>query len=142
MRNFPSDHFALRAWLLRRPTRCHACYLWGSILFPLILPHTPELIRAGAKFQTLKTLETVPPKLKRPPRPLCISPDSTRLIDKHAALHRNPRHNRNVSRELARAVRRSLMVVSQRRAEEAAGVCLGTSIGGSYPCGAYSILKH
>ena len=66
MRNFSSDHFVVRERLLLRPTRCHSCYLRGRRAFPIRIPPTAELRRADAKFQTLKTLEPVPPKLKRP----------------------------------------------------------------------------
>ena len=145
MRNFSLDHFALRARLLRRPTRCHTRYLQGRREFPLKLPPTAELSRAGAKFQTLQTLKPVPPKLEGPPRPLWMSPDSIRLIDKRAALRRNPRHSRNVARGLTRSVCRSLMADSRRRAEEAAteiGVCLEPSTGGADPHRAYTILKR
>ena len=86
MCNFSSDHFAIRAWLLRRPTRCHTRYLQGRREFPLKLPSTMELSRTDAKFQNLMTFELVTPKLKRSPFPLWMSPDSIRMIDKHASL--------------------------------------------------------
>ena len=38
IRNFLSDHFALRARLLRRPTLCHTQYLRGRKSFPLRPP--------------------------------------------------------------------------------------------------------
>ena len=66
MRNFSSDHLELSSHIIRRPTRCHARCLLGRRAFLLRLPPTAELRRADAKFQTLKTLEPVPPKLKRP----------------------------------------------------------------------------
>ena len=78
-------------------------------------PPTTELIRANAKFHTLKTLEPVPPNLKRPPLPLYMYTDSIRLIDKPVVLLRDPCHSRNMVRGPTRAVRRSLMVDSQRR---------------------------
>ena len=93
-------------------------------------------MRSDAKFHTLKTLEPAPPKLKRLPTPLWMSPDYTRLVEKLAALRRNPRHSRNVARGITRAVRRSLMEDYQRRAEEAAteiGACMETSTGGADP---------
>ena len=74
-----------------------------------------------------------------------MSPDSIRLTDKRAALHCNPRHNRNVARGVTRAVHRSLTEDSWRQAEEAAteiGTYLEPSTGGEDPCGAYTILKH
>ena len=90
MRNFSSDHFALRAQLLRRHIRCHAQYLRGRQVLLLRIPPAEELTRAEAKFQTFKALELVLPKLKLPPRPLWMSPDSIRLTDKISALRRNP----------------------------------------------------
>ena len=38
MRNYKSNHFAIWARLLRRPTRCHTRYFQGRIAFPLKLP--------------------------------------------------------------------------------------------------------
>ena len=90
-------------------------------------------------------LGTGTPKLKRPPLPLWMSPDSIRLVDKRAALWRNPWHSRNLSRGVTRAFWRSLMAESQRQAEVVAtkiGACLGPSTGGADPRGAYAIPKH
>ena len=67
MRNFSSDHFALRAWLLRCPTLFHARYLWGRRAFALRSPPTAELSRYDSKVQTLKTLEPPPPQAETPP---------------------------------------------------------------------------
>ena len=103
--------------------------------FLIILPSTAELIRSNTKFQTLKTLEPVPPKLKRSHRPLWMSPDSIRLIDKRVALRRNPFHSRILARGVAIAVRCSL-VEARRRAGEAAteiGACLEPYMGGTDP---------
>ena len=86
----------------------------------LRIPPDEERSRYGSKFQTLKALELVPPNLKHPPRPLWMSPSSTRLIEKRAALLRNPRHIQNMARGIMRAVCQSLMVDSRRRAEETA----------------------
>ena len=119
MRNFSSHHFALRARLLRRPTRCHNRYLRGSIAFLLRIPSSEELTGSDAKFQTLKALETVPPKLKRPHRPLWMSPAYIGLIDKRSALRQKPCHSQNLARGITRAVRQSLMSDSQRPVEEA-----------------------
>ena len=69
MSNFSLDHFALRARIIQCPTLCHACYLRGRRSLTLRPPPTAELIMDDAKFQTLKTLEPVPPKLKRPLAP-------------------------------------------------------------------------
>ena len=74
MRNCMSDHFALRARLLRCPAHCHAQYLRGSRTLPLRHSPTTELNMVDAKFHTLNILEPVPPKLKRPPQPLWMSP--------------------------------------------------------------------
>ena len=120
MHNYSSGHFALRARLLRRLTCYHAQYLSGRRVFPLRHPSTAELSRVDANFQTLKTLEPVPPKLKLPPCPLWISLDSIRFIDNCAAMQRNPCHSCNVERGITRAVRRYLMAESQIQAEEAA----------------------
>ena len=72
------------------------------------------------KFQAINNLEPVPPAPKRPPLPLWMSPKSIWLIDVRAALRRNPRHNHNVSRDITKSVRISLLVDSRRRFEEAA----------------------
>ena len=69
MQNFLSYHFALKSRLLQRPTLCHTKYLRRRIAFPLMLPPDKEFSRAEVKFQTLKTLEPVPPMLKRPITP-------------------------------------------------------------------------
>ena len=133
MRNYVSDHFALRARLLQHPTCCQAQCLRGRRAYPFKLTPTAQIIRAGANFKTLKTLEPVPPKLKHPPRPLWMSLNFIWLIGKHAALHQNSCHSRNVARGITRAVRWSLMVVSRRRAEEASteiGTCMEPSTGG------------
>ena len=145
MRKLLSDHFALRARLLRSSTCLHTRYFREKIAFPLRLSPAKERSRAGAKFQTLKALEPVPPKLKRPPRPLYMSPDSIRLIDKIAAFLRNPCHNRNVARGLTRSVCQSLMAYSRRQAEESATdirSCMETSMGGADPRWEYAILKQ
>ena len=120
MRNFLSDHSALRAHLLRIPTLFHAHYLRVRRAFLIILPPSKELSRADANFQTLETLEPVPPKMKHPPCPLWMSPDSIRFIYNYAALLRNPCHSQNVARGITRAVRRSLIAEYRRRVEEAA----------------------
>ena len=73
-----------------------------------------------------------------------MSPYSIPLIDKRAALCRNPRYNRNVERGTTRAVCWSLMEDSRRQAEDTAieiGACLEPSTGGADPCGPYDILK-
>ena len=116
MRNFLSDHSALRAHLLRIPTLFHAQYLRVRRAFLIILPPSKELSRADANFQTLETLEPVPPKMKHPPCPLWMSPDSIRFIDKHVAFLCNPFHSRNMVRGITRAVRWSLMTNYRRQA--------------------------
>ena len=83
-------------------------------------PPAEECRRDDVKFQTLKNLKLAPPNLKRTPRSLWMSPDSIRLIDKRAALRRNPCHIRNVAKGITRAVRRPLTEDSPRRAEEIA----------------------
>ena len=70
--NFSSDHFALRAQLLWLPTHFHNRYLRGRIPISLRLLPAKELSRVESKFQNLKTLEPVPPKMKTPPCPLCM----------------------------------------------------------------------
>ena len=70
MWNFSSEKSVLRARLIQRPTHCHARYLMGRIAFILRLPPAKELTRSDSKLQTLKAMEPVPPKLKRPPFPL------------------------------------------------------------------------
>ena len=143
MHNFSSDHFVVRERLLLRPTRCHSCYLRGRRAFLRPPPPTVELIRADTKFQTLKALEMVPPKLKRPPRSVWMSPDSIWLMNKRTALRRNPHHSRNMARGVTRAVCWSLMADSWRLVEEAAreiGACLEPSTGGVDLRGAYAIL--
>ena len=145
MRNLSSDKFALNERLLWRPTRYHARYLRGRRAFPIRIPPTAELRRADAKFQTLKTLEPVPPKLKHPPFPLWMSLYSIRLIDMRAALRREPHHSRNVARGITRAVCRSLVADSRRRVEETSTdirACMEPSMGGADSCGAYTILKR
>ena len=114
----------------------------GKEIIPAQTTPAKELIRAKAKFQTLKTLEPVPPKLKRPPCLLWMSPYSIRLIDKHTALRRNPHHIRNMERGITISVSRSLMEYSRRRAEESAieiGGCLEPSTAGadSAECSAF-----
>ena len=98
MRNYSYNHFSLREWILRCPTRCHAQSLQVMIAFFLILPPTAELIRVRSKFHTLKTLEPVTPKLKRIPCYLWMSPDSIRLIDKRTAMQQNPQKSHDVAR--------------------------------------------
>ena len=83
-------------------------YLRGRREFPLKLPPSAELGEFDGKFETLKNLEPFPPNLKRPPRPLWVSPKSILIIDKRASLRCNPRHNRNMARGLTKAVRSSL----------------------------------
>ena len=68
------------------------------------LPPVSEFGGVDVKFHTIKNLDPVPPTLKRPPRPLWVSPTSIRLIEKQEALRRNPSHNHNVARILAKAV--------------------------------------
>ena len=89
MRNYRSDHFAIRVRLLRRLTRCHSHYLQGRREFPLKPPPAAELRRVDVKFQTINNLEPFIPTLKRPPCPLWVSPKSIRLIDTQAALCHN-----------------------------------------------------
>ena len=145
MQNFLSYHFVLMARLLRRPTCCHERYFRGSIAFLLRLSPAEERSNAGDKFQTLKALEQAPPKLKRPPCPLWMSPAYIQLIDKRAPLCWNPHHIQNVASGIMRAVRRSLMMDSHRRAEDAAteiGTCLQPTTEGANPRRAYAILKR
>ena len=144
MRNFSSYHFALRSQLLQRPTHCHARYLWWRIAFLLILSPITKLIRANTKFQNLKTLEPVPPNMKRPHCPLWLSPYSIQLIGKRTALQQNPRHSQSVARGITRSVRWSLMADTWRWVEEAAteiGACLDTSTGVSDSQRVNAILK-
>ena len=97
------------------------------------------------KFQAIKNLDPTPPTLNRLPHPLWMSPNSIRMIDKQSYLRRNPRHNCNVARGLTKAVRRSLLVESWRRAKESATdirACLDPAAGETDPRGAYAILKR
>ena len=84
MQNFLSDQFALRKQLLRRPNRCHTRYLRGRRGFPLRIPPAEELTRAGVKFQTLKALETVPPKITPPLPPFIL----IRIVQEKSYMHR------------------------------------------------------
>ena len=110
-----------------------------------MLPPAKERSRSNNKFQILKALEPVPPKLKRPPRPLWISTAYIWFVDKRAALSWNPCHSEKMVRGITRSVCRSVMADYWRRAEEAStdiGTCLEPSTGGADPHGAYAILKR
>ena len=69
MRDYSSDHFALRAFLLQRPTRFHAGYLQVRHVLPLSLLTSTDLRMVDTKFQALKSL--IPPivPLDAPPSP-------------------------------------------------------------------------
>ena len=58
---FFSNHFALRARLLQRPTHFRGGYLRVSHAFPLTLTPMVSLNLVDTKFQDLKALETLPP---------------------------------------------------------------------------------
>ena len=145
MWNFSLEHFTLTEQFLRCPSHFHVWYPRRRRALPLMLSPTKKRSRADDKFQNLKAMEPVPPKLKRLPCPLWMSPASIRLIEKRADLRRNPCHSQNVARGITRAIRRSLTTDYQRLAEEAAteiGTCLDPATGGVDPGGAYNILKR
>ena len=67
------------------------------------------------------------------------------MIDESTYIYRNYRHNRNVVRKLAKAVRRSRLVDSRQRAEKSAediGTCLEPATGDTDLRGAYTVLKR
>ena len=119
-RHYSSDHLAVKARLLRSPTRCHNRYLRGRKQFPLQLPTIGPIRHIDHLYQDLKAMEVPPPAPPRPVRPQWMSADTVRLIDTRAALRRNPRHNRNQARALTNQLKRSLQQDSRRRAEQAA----------------------
>ena len=61
MQNNSSYHFALRARLLQRLTRCHDSYLRECLAFPIFLSTPERFIPADRKFQELKALYPTPP---------------------------------------------------------------------------------
>ena len=74
-----------------------------------------------------------------------MSPASIQLIDKRAALRRNPFHIRNVAGGLTRAVRQSLMADYQSQVEETEtyiGALLEPATGGADPRREYGIMKR
>ena len=74
-----------------------------------------------------------------------MSETSIRLIDKRAYLHCNYHHNRNVARTLTKAVQRSLLVDSRRRAEsstEEIEACLEPTLGNPDLQGTYTVIKR
>ena len=103
------NHFALKVRLLQLPTHCHVQHFRRRKALPIRSPPTAKLRRVNTKFQTLRNLELVPPKLKRSPNLLWMSPESIRLIDKRGALQRNLCNSRNMKREITIAVQRYLM---------------------------------
>ena len=145
VRNYSSDYSALQARLLQCPVRCYIGYLQGRRSFPLSLPAPEDFRPTDRKFQELKSLEPTPPPLTRSPLPQWMLDTSTRMIDKRAALRRNPRHNRNVACKFTKAVRSSLLLDSRRRAKKATkeiGACLEPVPGNSALIGAYAVLKR
>ena len=122
----------------------HRRYLWGRHAFPLSLPVSEDFIPTDRKFQDLKSLEPTPPPLTGPPHPKWMSEPKIRLIDERASLSRNPRHNSNVAHNLAKAVRRSLLVDYRWLMENSAKeirACLETMTGIPDIRGAYGVLK-
>ena len=118
--NYSSDQFALRARLLQLPMRCHGSYLRGRRYFTLSLP-APDYFRlTDKKLKDSKALEPKPPPMTRPPHPQWMSEISTWLIDEHAALHCNPKHNRKVALNIKKSLRRYLLVEYRKRAEKVA----------------------
>ena len=80
-------------------------------------------------FQALTNIEKPTPPLTREPRTKWMSAMSLRLIDVKLDHHHQAVYNRNVTRTLTKAVRKSLMVDKYRRADTAAeeiGECLDT----------------
>ena len=61
MRNYSSDHFALRARLLQGLSQCHTRYLWVRLAFPLSLLAAADRSVADTKFQALKLLDLPSP---------------------------------------------------------------------------------
>ena len=104
LRNFVSDHFALRAKLLHRPTHCHGVYLIECCTFPLNLPLTGPLNLMDIKFQYLKTLEIPPPPYARAPISEWMSEESPQLIGECAALRQKLDYTRNVGHTLTRSI--------------------------------------
>ena len=66
--NIASNHFGLRARLLRQPTQCNGGYLKGRWAFPLALGIVPNIVE-DKMFQALKEMEKPTPPLTRTPRP-------------------------------------------------------------------------
>ena len=116
-----------------------------SILAQPLLPHRRGNQQGRRKFLDHQDLGSIPTHPEAPTSPLWVSPKSILLIDRRAYLRRNPRHNRNISVGLAKAVRKYLMVKYLIRAEETAtaiGACLEPSARETDPSGAYAILKR
>ena len=113
-RNYNSNHFALRAGFLQRPTRCHTRYFWGRRAFLLSLQISADLRMADTKFQALKALNPPLPILTRPYLLLWISLITMKLIDEHADLWCNPHHHWNLTRAIKKSIWRSLLEDSQR----------------------------
>ena len=93
----------------------------------------------------MKAMDTTNPPLTRPPNFLWMLEPPTRLIDKRTSLCLNLPHNKNVARNLNKAVRRSLLVESRRRMDTAAeeiGACLEPEMVKTDLKGAYKVLKR
>ena len=58
-RNYSSDHFSLRTYLLHCLTQFHDCNIWGRCAFLLSLPSAADLSVGDKKFQAFNPL--IPP---------------------------------------------------------------------------------
>ena len=143
--NYSSDHFTLRAWLLLCPTWYQISYLWGRRTFTIALPAPDEFRITDKKLKDMKAVKPTPTPLNCPPHHQWMSETLKFLIDEHAALRRNPRHNTNVARMLTTSIQRSLLVGSRRQAEKATediGTCLEPATGSPDLRGEYTVIKR
>lgn len=142
-RHYDSDHYMLRARLLRSPTNCHFKYLKGRRAFPL--NHgTGAKSEIDTRFDELKAMGEHPRGPQKPDRPQWISEATLKLMDARSQLRKDPHHCRNRARTLTRQVRQGLKQDRQRRAERAAtaiGECLSGGPGDHDIQGAYNIIK-
>ena len=96
-------------------------------------------------FQHLKELEPLLTPLNFPPLPQWMLDQSMWMIDKRTYLCRNPRHNRNVARNLTKVVWRSPLVDfrwREEKAEDDIGKCLEPTKGGTVVRGLYTVFKR
>ena len=143
MCNYYSYQFTVWALLLQHPIQCHSRFLQGRHTFPLYLQAAIYISVSDTKFQAVKSFNPPPLPLTHPPCPLWISLATTNLIDKCAALQRNPRRCRNVARSLTKYVHSSVIDKYRRRTEKVAaeiGACMEPAKGYSNVCEAYIVL--